>query len=106
MYINQNIEQSQKKINEIKNNYISEKQNFLQNYSQFEILNKKLHQKYLEQEKNLIQFKLKSKTLKNNEIEENDINVKLIDTKQIQFDIEKQFKMLGDFGNIFNNCSF
>ena len=103
VYINQNIEQLEPKINEIKNNYLVEKKNFLQKYSEFDILNKKLLMKYTEQEKNLIQFILKAKALKDTESDENDLNVKIFETKQFQIDLEKGYKKLGNFGYIFNN---
>ena len=103
VYINQNIEQLEPKINEIKNNYLVEKKNFLQKYSEFDILNKKLLMKYTEQEKNLIQFILKAKALKDTESDENDLNVKIFETKQFQIDLEKEYKKLGNFGYIFND---
>ena len=103
--INQNIEKTKSKINNIKNNYSLEKQNFFQKYSEFEELNKKLNMKYFEEEKNLVQYALKIKSLEEKEKESNedDINLKIYNSMKFQREIEQHFKKLGKFGKIFNN---
>ena len=40
LFVNQTIEKNKTKINDIKNNYSLEKQNFLQKFTEFEKLNK------------------------------------------------------------------
>ena len=107
LFVNQTIEKNKTKINDIKNNYSLEKQNFLQKFSEFEELNKNLGLKYFEQEKNLIQNIIKSKSSKLNEKEkeanENEINLKIYDTIEYQKEVEEQFKKLDKFGIIFND---
>ena len=107
LFVNQTIEKNKTKINDIKNNYSLEKQNFLQKFTEFEELNKNLGLKYFEQEKNLIQniIKLKSSNLneKEKEANENEINLKIYDTKKYQKEVEDQFKKLDKFGIIFND---
>ena len=102
--INQNIEKTKRKINNLKNNYSLKKQNFFQKYSEYEELNKKLNMKYFEQEKNLVQYALKIKSLEEEEKEsnENDINLKIFDSMKYQVEIEQHFKKLGKFGKNFN----
>ena len=107
--INQNLEKTKLKINDIKNNYSLEKQNYFQKYDEFEELNKKLNLKYFEQEKNLVQYALKMHSLKTKENEkdkqkdENDLNLKIFEAKKFQLDIEKHFKNLGNFGQTFKD---
>ena len=103
--INQNIEKTKTKINNLKNNYSLKKQNFFQKYSEYEELNKKLNMKYFEQEKNLVQYALKIKSLEEEEKEsnENDINLKIFDSMKYQAGIEQHFKKLGKFGRNFND---
>ena len=106
LYINQTIEKTKTKINDIKNNYSIEKQNFVTKYSEFEELNKNLCLRYFEQEKNLVQYIIKIKSLKINEKEkdadENEINLKIYNTKIYQKEVEDRFKKLDKFGKIFN----
>ena len=103
--INQNIEKTKTKINNLKNNYSLEKQNFFQKYSEFEELNKKLNMKYFEQEKNLVQYVIKIKSLEEKEKEssENDINLKIFNSMKYQVEIEQNFKKIGKFGKKFND---
>jgi hypothetical protein len=50
--------------------------------------------KYFEQEKNLVQYALKIKSLEEEEKEskENDINLKIFDSMKYQVEIEQHFK--------------
>ena len=101
--LTQNLEQTKNKINEIKNNYSTEKQNFFQKYSEFDELNKKLNMKYYEQEKGLVEFLLKKKPAKMDATDENNINLKIYNAKIMQKEIISQFKNLGNFGKSFND---
>ena len=101
--LTQNLEQTKTKINEVKNNYSTEKQNFFQKYSEFDELNKKLNMKYYEQEKGLVEFLLKKKPSKMDATDENNINLKIYNAKIVQKEIISQFKNLGNFGKSFND---
>ena len=107
--LNQNLEKTKTRINEIQNNYSLEKLNFLQKYSEFEELNKKLHSKYFEQEKNLVQYIIKTQSLKTKENEqvqskeENELNLGIFNNKKIEKETEKQFHNFSKFGKSFND---
>ena len=101
--LTQNLEQTKTKINEIKNNYSTNKQNFFQKYSEFDELNKKLNMKYFEQEKGLVEFLLKKKPSKMDSTDENNINLNIYNAKIMQKEIVSQFNNLGNFGKNFND---
>lgn len=102
--INKNLENTKTKINEIINNYSSEKMNFIQNYSEFEELNKKLNTKYFDQEKNLVQYILKNfNNEKEKKSEENKINVKIYNGMKSDKEFDNNLKNLGNFGKAFND---
>ena len=106
--LNQYIEETQIEINNIKNDYLKEKEIFLQKYSEFEFLNKKLASEYEEGEEQLVKLTLKKKSLndkdKENEIE-NEINLKLIDVKSNQKDIIDKYKSFNKFVKNFNDST-
>lgn len=98
----QNIEKTKVKINEIKNNYSIDKQTFLQKYSEYDAINKKLYNKYFEQEKYILDFTLKNKPQITKEKETELIN-KLFDTLKNEKELKTKFKKLENFGKIFND---
>ena len=101
--LNSNLEKTQLKINDITNNYITEKKIFFQKYSEFQALNKKLNIKYNEQEKNIIEYAFKMANDKKTELDENNLNLKIFETKKLEKEIQKQFINLGEFGKNFND---
>ena len=101
--LNSNLEKTQSKINDITNNYITEKKIFFQKYSEFQALNKKLNIKYNEQEKNIIEYAFKMANDKKTELDENNLNLKIFETKKLEKEIQKQFINLGEFGKNFND---
>ena len=108
--LNQTIEETQIQMNNIKNEYLIEKQNFSQKFFQFDSLNKQLKEECMEGEKKLIQFSLLKKSLNGQDEDterdfENEINLKLIDIKKNQKIIVEKFKNLGNFGKIFYNIT-
>ena len=98
----QNIEKTKAKINEIKNNYSIDKQTFLQKYSEYDAINKKLYNKYFEQEKYILDFTLKNKPQITKEKETELIN-KLFDPLKNEKELKTKFKKLENFGKIFND---
>ena len=98
----QNIEKTKVKINEIKNNYSIDKQTFLQKYSEYDAINKKLYNKYFEQEKYILDFTLKNKPQITKEKETELIN-KLFDPLKNEKELKTKFKKLENFGKIFND---
>ena len=108
LQLNQNIEESQIEINNIKNDYYKEKQIFFQKYSEFDALNKKLTLEYTEGERQLIEYSLKKKSLNNEKRKENflnDINLKIIDKVKNEKTILKKYKSFDNFGKNFNNST-
>lgn len=100
--ISQNIEKTKVKINEIKNNYSLNKQTFIQKYSEFEAINKKLNNKYFELEKHFLDFTLKNKSSITKDKEE-EINLKVFDQKEYEKELQTKFKKIDNFGKIFND---
>ena len=107
--LKQNIDESQIEINNIKNNYFREKQTFFQKFSEFDELNKKLRMEYVEGERQLIEYSLKKKSLKNEKEKEenflNDINLKIIDKVKNEKNILKKYKSFNNFGKNFNDST-
>ena len=105
--LHQIIEETKLQINNINNEYLIEKQNFAQKFSEFDSLNKQLKKECIEGEKKLIEYSLLKKKLiigEDAETEkdlENEINLKIIDIKKNQKTITEKFKNLGNFGKIF-----
>ena len=105
--LHQIIEETKLQINNINNEYLLEKQNFAQKFSEFVSLNKQLKKECIEGEKKLIEYSLLKKKLiigEDAETEkdlENEINLKIIDIKKNQKTITEKFKNLGNFGKIF-----
>ena len=103
--IEKSMEQTKTKINDIKNKYKLEKENFFNKYSELEELNKKINIKYFEHEKNILKYVLKMKSLEGKEKStvENDFNCKLFNEVKNHKEIEKQVGGLGEFGKKFND---
>ena len=105
--LHQIIEETKLQINNINNEYLLEKQNFAQKFSEFDSLNKQLKKECIEGEKKLIEYSLLKKKLiigEDAETEkdlENEINLKIIDIKKNQKIITEKFKNFGNFGKIF-----
>ena len=81
------IEQTQTEINIIKNEFLIEKQNFFQKFSEFDSLNKKLKIDCCEGERKLVEYSLKKKSLDGKDWDkekqlENETNLKIIDIKK------------------------
>ena len=104
--LNQCIEISDSEINSIKNNYDDQKTNFDLKYSEFYSLNKDLRKLYSDAERQLAEFYIKKKKLKNKNLKieqlENDLNKSLSEKIQEQNAIFEKFNSLGNFGIIFN----
>ena len=105
--LHQIIEETKLQINNINNEYLLEKQNFAQKFSEFDSLNKQLKKECIEGEKKLIEYSLLKKKLiigedaETEKVLENEINLKIIDIKKNQKTITEKFKNLGNFGKIF-----
>ena len=100
------IEQTQSEINNIKNEFFIEKQNFCQKFSEFDSLNKKLKIDCCEGERKLVEYSLKKKSLDSKDWDkekqlENETNLKIIDIKKNQKTIFEKFKGFDDFGKKF-----
>ena len=107
--LNQCIEISDSEINSIKNNYYDQKTNFDLKYSEFYSLNKDLRKLYSDAERQLAEFYIKKKKLKNKNLKieqlENDLNKSLSEKIQDQNAIFEKFNSLGNFGIIFNEST-
>ena len=107
--LNQCIEISDSEINSIKNNYYDQKTNFDLKYSEFYSLNKDLRKLYSDAERQLAEFYIKKKKLKNKNLKieqlENDLNKSLSEKIQEQNAIFEKFNSLGNFGIIFNEST-
>jgi len=104
--LNQIIEQSQTEIENIENDYQIQKETFFKKYYIFSSLNKELIQECAEQERELINFSIKKKSLNNEKEEqnlENNINLNLLDKVNDQKAKFDKFKNLNNFGKIFND---
>ena len=104
------IDESQLQINNIKSEYLTEKQNFSQKFYEFDSLNKKLKKECLEGEKKLIEYSISKKLINSQDVDietdlENEANLKIIDIKKNQKIILEKFKNFGNFGKIFNDIS-
>ena len=100
------IEKTNSEITKIKNEYLSEKEVFLQKYSEFDSLNKKLKIEYYEAERKLVEYSLNKKSsndIEKNKILENETNLKLMDIKKNQNIISEKFNNLGNFGKKFHD---
>ena len=100
--LNQGIDNAKQSFNRIKDNYLSSKNTFLQKYSEFEQLNKKMSSMYFDQEKNILEFLIKTKPPITRE-KENDLNLKIFDALATQKELKKSFINLGNFGKEFND---
>ena len=106
--LHQIIDQSQAEIESIKNDYEAQKETFFKKYYIFCSLNKELMQECAEQERELINFSIKKKSLNNKEEEqnlENNINLKLLEKVNDQKAMFDKFKNLNNFGKIFNDTT-
>ena len=107
--LNQCIEISDSEINSIKNNYYDQKTNFDLKYSEFYSLNKDLRKLYSDAERQLAEFYIKKKKLKNKNLKieqlEIDLNKSLSEKIQEQNAIFEKFNSLGNFGIIFNEST-
>ena len=97
------IEQNQSEINNIKNEILIEKQNFCQQFSEFDSLNKQLKIDCCEGERKLVEYSLKKKSLEGKDWDkekqlENETNLKIIDIKKNQKTIVEKFKNFDNFG--------
>ena len=102
------IEQSQVEIENIKNDYETQKETFFKKYCIFRSLNKELLQECAEQERELINFTIKKKSLNNKEEEqnlENNLNLKLLEKVNDQKAMFDKFKNLNNFGKIYNDTT-
>ena len=100
------IDQSQIEIETIKNDYETQKETFFKKYCIFSSLNKELIQECTEQERELINFSIKKKSLNNKNEEqelENSLNLKLLEKVNDQKAIFDKYKNLNNFGKIFND---
>ena len=100
------IDQSQIEIETIKNDYETQKENFFKKYCIFSSLNKELIQECAQQERELIDFSIKKKSIKNEKEEqdlENNLNLKLLEKVNYQKALFDKYKNLNNFGKIYND---
>ena len=100
------IEKTNSEIYSLKSEYLVEKEIFLQKFSEFDSLNKKLKIEYYEAERKLVEYSMNKKISDNknkNTLLENETNLKLMDIKKIQNIISDKFNNLGNFGKNFND---
>ena len=100
------IEKTNSEIYSLKSEYLVEKEIFLQKFSEFDSLNKKLKIEYYEAERKLVEYSMNKKISDNknkNTLLENETNLKLMDIKKSQNIISEKFNNLGNFGKNFND---
>ena len=97
------IEKTKTTINEIKSNYNKDKSKFEEKYSTFDTINKEMSAMYFDQEKNIVDFMIKSGPKTPREKDEDDLILKIFDSLDNQETMKNKFKSLGNFGKAFND---
>ena len=97
------IEKTKTTINEIKSNYNKDKSKFEEKYSTFDTINKEMSAMYFDQEKNIVDFLIKSEPKTPREKDEDDLILKIFDSLNYQETMKNKFKGLGNFGKAFND---
>ena len=97
------IEKTKTTINEIKSNYNKDKSKFEEKYSTFDTINKEMSAMYFDQEKNIVDFMIKSRPKIPREKDEDDLILKIFDSLDNQEAMKNKFKGLGNFGKAFND---
>ena len=97
------IEKTKTTINEIKSNYNKDKSKFEEKYSTFDTINKEMSAMYFDQEKNIVDFLIKSRPKIPRDKDEDDLILKIFDSLNYQETMKNKFKGLGNFGKAFND---
>ena len=97
------IEKTKTTINEIKSNYNKDKSKFEEKYSTFDTINKEMSAMYFDQEKNIVDFMIKSRPKIPRDKDEDDLILKIFDSLDNQETMKNKFKGLGNFGKAFND---
>ena len=97
------IEKTKTTINEIKSNYNKDKSKFEEKYSTFDTINKEMSAMYFDQEKNIVDFMIKSGPKIPRDKDEDDLILKIFDSLDNQEAMKNKFKGLGNFGKAFND---
>ena len=97
------IEKTKTTINEIKSNYNKDKSKFEEKYSTFDTINKEMSAMYFDQEKNIVDFMIKSGPKIPRDKDEDDLILKIFDSLNYQETMKNKFKGLGNFGKAFND---
>ena len=97
------IEKTKTTINEIKSNYNKDKSKFEEKYSTFDTINKEMSAMYFDQEKNIVDFMIKSGPKIPRDKDEEDLILKIFDSLNYQETMKNKFKGLGNFGKAFND---
>ena len=97
------IEKTKTTINEIKSNYNKDKSKFEEKYSTFDTINKDMSAMYFDQEKNIVDFMIKSGPKIPRDKDEDDLILKIFDSLNYQETMKNKFKGLGNFGKAFND---
>ena len=97
------IDKTKTTINEIKSNYNKDKSKFEEKYSTFDTINKEMSAMYFDQEKNIVDFMIKSGPKIPRDKDEDDLILKIFDSLNYQETMKNKFKGLGNFGKAFND---
>ena len=97
------IEKTKTTINEIKSNYNKDKSKFEEKYSTFDTINKDMSAMYFDQEKNIVDFLIKSGPKTPRDKDEDELILKIFDSLNYQETMKNKFKGLGNFGKAFND---
>ena len=97
------IEKTKTTINEIKSNYNKDKSKFEEKYSTFDTINKEMSAMYFDQEKNIVDFMIKSGPKIPRDKDEDALILKIFDSLNYQETMKNKFKGLGNFGKAFND---
>jgi hypothetical protein len=97
------IDKTKTTINEIKSNYNKDKSKFEEKYSTFDTINKEMSAMYFDQEKNIVDFMIKSGPKTPRDKDEDDLILKIFDSLDNQETMKNKFKGLGNFGKAFND---
>ena len=97
------IDKTKTTINEIKSNYNKDKSKFEEKYSTFDTINKEMSAMYFDQEKNIVDFMIKSGPKIPRDKDEDDLILKIFDSLNSQETMKNKFKGLGNFGKAFND---
>ena len=97
------IDKTKTTINEIKSNYNKDKSKFEEKYSTFDTINKEMSAMYFDQEKNIVDFMIKSGPKTPRDKDEDDLILKIFDSLNYQETMKNKFKGLGNFGKAFND---